>query len=82
MGRVTTAFGGTAAVAARLTHRVLGRAITAPRSHFIMPGGYQSSREVTHDAEVLRFADEAWVLAKPDLSVERMTHLLRPHGID
>ena len=47
-----------------------------------MPGGFQSSGEVTHDAEVFRFADEAWLLAKPDLAVERMTQILRPHGID
>ena len=56
--------------------------LNGAQSHFIMPGGLQSSREITHYAEVFRLADKARVLTQPDLAVERMTLLLRLHGID
>lgn len=52
------------------------------QSHFIMPGGFQSSREITHYAEVFRLADQARLLSKPDVAVERMKLLLKLHGID
>jgi hypothetical protein len=51
------------------------------QSHFIMPAGFQSSREITHYAEVFRLADQARLLAKPDLAVDRMRTLLALHGI-
>ncbi|WP_428673136.1 dihydrodipicolinate synthase family protein [Roseibium sp.] len=51
------------------------------QSHFIMPGGFQSSREITHYAEVFRLADRSRLLSKPDVAVERMALLLRLHGI-
>ncbi len=51
------------------------------QSHFIMPGGFQSSREITHYAEVLRLADAAGLLSRPDLAEERMRLLLRLHGV-
>jgi hypothetical protein len=51
------------------------------QSHFIMPGGFQSSREIAHYAEVFRLADQARLLAKPDLAIERMRTLLTLHGI-
>jgi len=51
------------------------------QSHFIMPGGFQSSREITHYAAVFRLADQARLLSKPDVAVERMTLLLKLHGI-
>ncbi|QDG75369.1 dihydrodipicolinate synthase family protein [Labrenzia sp. PHM005] len=51
------------------------------QSHFIMPGGFQSSREIVHYAEVFRLADQARLLSKPDIAVERMTLLLRLHGL-
>ncbi|WP_428529188.1 dihydrodipicolinate synthase family protein [Roseibium sp.] len=51
------------------------------QSHFIMPGGFQSSREIIHYAEVFRLADQARVLSKPDVAVERMKLLLKLHGI-
>ncbi len=51
------------------------------QSHFIMPGGFQSSREITHYAEVFRLADQARLLARPDLATERMRTLLALHGI-
>lgn len=50
--------------------------------HFIMPGGFQSSRDITHYAEVFRLADTAGLLAKPELAVHRMKVLLALHGID
>ena len=51
------------------------------QTHFIMPGGFQSSREITHYAEVFRLADQSRLLAKPDLATERMRTLLALHGI-
>ncbi|MCR9136201.1 MAG: dihydrodipicolinate synthase family protein [Alphaproteobacteria bacterium] len=56
--------------------------LNGTQSHFIMPGGFQSARDVTHYASVFRLADRARLLAQPDLAVERMTTLLRLHGID
>jgi Protein of unknown function (DUF993) len=50
--------------------------------HFIMPAGFQSSREITHYAEVFRLADQARVLIRPDLAVARMRTLLTLHGVD
>ena len=52
------------------------------QSHFIMPAGFQSSREITHYAEVFRLADQARLLTDPDLATQRMTHLLALHGLD
>ncbi|MBO6758685.1 MAG: dihydrodipicolinate synthase family protein [Roseibium sp.] len=51
------------------------------QSHFIMPGGFQSSREITHYAEVFRLADQSRLLSRPDVAEERMALLLRLHGI-
>jgi Protein of unknown function (DUF993) len=51
------------------------------QTHFIMPGGFQSSREITHYAQVFRLADQARLLAKPDLATERMRTLLALHGV-
>ncbi len=51
------------------------------QDHFIMPGGFQSSREIAHYAEVFRLADKARVLSKPDIAAQRMTLLLKLHGI-
>jgi hypothetical protein len=55
--------------------------LNGAQSHFIMPGGFQSSREITHYSEVFRLADKARLLSKPDVAVERMTLLLKLHGI-
>jgi hypothetical protein len=49
---------------------------------FVMPGGFQSSREITHYAEVYRLADRARLLSWPDLAEHRMRTLLTLHGID
>lgn len=51
------------------------------QSHFIMPAGFQSSREITHYAEVFRLADRAGILSKPDIAGERMALLLKLHGL-
>jgi hypothetical protein len=56
--------------------------LNGTQDHFVMPGGFQSSREITHYAEVFRLADRARLLARPDLATERMGLLLRLHGID
>jgi hypothetical protein len=50
--------------------------------HFIMPAGFQSSRDITHYAQVFRLADQAGLLAQPDLAEARMKMLLSLHGID
>lgn len=52
------------------------------QTHFIMPAGFQSSRDITHYAEVFRLADRAGLLTKPDLAVHRMRTLLALHGIE
>ncbi|ODT22985.1 MAG: dihydrodipicolinate synthase family protein [Kaistia sp. SCN 65-12] len=49
--------------------------------HFIMPAGFQSSRDITHYAEVFRLADQANLLADPELAVRRMRVLLQLHGV-
>ena len=49
--------------------------------HFIMPGGFQSSRDITHYAEVFRLADQAGLLRDPALAEARMKTLLALHGM-
>ncbi|MFK7791294.1 MAG: dihydrodipicolinate synthase family protein [Devosiaceae bacterium] len=56
--------------------------LNGAQSHFIMPAGLQSSREIAHYAEVYRLADKARVLAAPDLAEERMGLMLKFYGID
>jgi hypothetical protein len=51
------------------------------QAHFIMPGGFQSSRDITHYAEVYRLACAARLLTKPDLAEARMRTLLGLHGL-
>lgn len=52
------------------------------QTHFIMPAGFQSSREITHYAAIFRLADAAGLLTKPDLAVKRMKVLLALHGVE
>ena len=52
------------------------------QNHFIMPAGVQSSRDITHYAQVFRLSDQAGLLSRPDLAEARMTTLLSLHGID
>jgi hypothetical protein len=51
------------------------------QSHFVMPAGFQSSRDITHYAEVFRLANAAGLLLNPDLAESRMKALLATHGI-
>ena len=55
--------------------------LNGAQGHFIMPAGFQSSREITHYAQVYRLADQARVLSRPDLAETRMGLLLALHGI-
>ncbi|MEV6877908.1 DUF993 family protein [Amycolatopsis sp. NPDC051128] len=49
--------------------------------HFRMIAGQESARTITHLATLLRLADEAGVLADPDLAVARMRPLLQVAGV-
>ena len=51
------------------------------QAHFVMPGGFQSSRDITHYADVFRLADSARLLLDPDLARHRMQSLLAVHGV-
>lgn len=51
------------------------------QSHFIMPGGFQASRDIIHYADVFRMADRARLLTRPDLAEARMKTLLALHGV-
>ncbi|MCA0269840.1 MAG: dihydrodipicolinate synthase family protein [Bacteroidetes bacterium] len=56
--------------------------INGLQRHFLMPAGFQSSRDITHYANVFRLADQAGLLLDPDLAVSRMQLLCRLHGVD
>lgn len=56
--------------------------LNGAQSHFIMPAGFQSSRDITHYASVFRLADQAGLLSNPDLAVARMKTLCQLHGIE
>lgn len=49
---------------------------------FVMPAGFQSSRDITHYANVYRLADASGLLSQPNLAQERMRGLLQIHGIE
>lgn len=51
------------------------------QDHFSMVGGQQSARSVAHIAQLFRLADQAGVLERPDLAIERMAQWLAVHGI-
>ncbi len=55
--------------------------LNGQQTHFIMPAGFQSARDITHYADVFRLADQAGLLAQPDLACARMKTLLALHGI-
>jgi hypothetical protein len=50
--------------------------------HFIMPAGFQSSRDIVHYCSVFRLADAAGLLGDPGLAANRMRTLLSLHGVD
>ncbi|MEU0532755.1 dihydrodipicolinate synthase family protein [Amycolatopsis tolypomycina] len=51
------------------------------QDHFRMIAGQESARTITHLAMLLRLADEAGVLADPDLAEARMRPLLQVAGV-
>ncbi|MBX5137041.1 dihydrodipicolinate synthase family protein [Rhizobium lentis] len=52
------------------------------QDHFTMVGGQQSTRSLTHLAELFRLADKARVLADPELAASRMRQVLAVHGVN
>jgi len=46
------------------------------QDHFSMAGGLQSARGAAHFARVFELADACWVLANPELAVQRMKRYL------
>ncbi len=56
--------------------------LNGAQTHFIMPGGFQSSRDICHYSEVFRLADQSGLLSEPDLAVSRVTTLLNLHGVE
>ena len=51
------------------------------QDHFTMVGGMQSARGISHYADVFRLADQAGLLADPELAVTRMKTLLAVAGV-
>ena len=51
------------------------------QSHFVMLGGAQSMRSLSHLSEVFRLADKAGLLRDPDLAIERMSRLTGLYGV-
>lgn len=50
------------------------------QSHFTMVGGQHSARSLPHLCELFRLADQAGLLAAPDLAARRMALVLEGHG--
>ncbi|AEH86386.1 dihydrodipicolinate synthase family protein [Mesorhizobium opportunistum] len=50
------------------------------QDHFTMVGGMQSARGIRHYADIFRLADQAGLLADPDLAVSRMKSLCAVAG--
>ena len=51
------------------------------QDHFSMVGGMQSARGIRHYADIFRLADQAGLLADPDLAVARMKNLCAVAGV-
>ncbi|TPL92367.1 dihydrodipicolinate synthase family protein [Mesorhizobium sp. B2-3-12] len=51
------------------------------QDHFSMVGGMQSARGIRHYAEVFRLADQAGLLADPDMAIARMKSLCAVAGV-
>ena len=51
------------------------------QDHFVMVGGQQSARSLLHLAELFRLADQAGLLADPDLAAARMRSVLATQGV-
>lgn len=51
------------------------------QDHVVMVGGMQAQRSALHYADVFRLADQAGLLADPDIAAGRMAKLMALHGI-
>ena len=51
------------------------------QDHFVMVGGQQSTRSVSHLAEIFRLADKAGLLTDPGDAAARMKRVMAVHGI-
>lgn len=51
------------------------------QDHVVMIGGMQAQRSALHYADVFRLADQAGLLADPDIAAGRMAKLMALHGI-
>jgi hypothetical protein len=51
------------------------------QDHFAMVGGQQSARSALHLAELFRLADQAGLLADPDMACRRMATVMALHGV-
>jgi hypothetical protein len=47
-----------------------------------MVGGQESARSTLHLAELFRLADQAGLLANPELAIRRMKAVLAVHGLE
>src|ERR1700755_476533 len=52
------------------------------QDHFTMVGGQESARSTVHLAELFRLADQAGLLANPELATRRMKAVLATRGIE
>ena len=50
------------------------------QDHFVMVGGAQAMRPLPYFTGIFKLADQAGLLAKPELAVKRMKHLLSLYG--
>src|SRR6266567_2590768 len=52
------------------------------QDHFTMVGGQESTRSTLHLAELFRLADQAGLLANPELATQRMKTVLATRGVE
>ncbi len=60
---------------------VLMAYLNGHQDHFVMVGGQESARSISHLAELFRLADKAGLLHDPDMAASRMSRVLSVHGI-
>ncbi|WP_027550263.1 dihydrodipicolinate synthase family protein [Bradyrhizobium sp. Cp5.3] len=61
---------------------VLMAYLNGHQDHFTMVGGQESARSMLHLAELFRLADQAGLLANPELATRRMKTVLASHGLE
>ena len=52
------------------------------QKHFVMVGGQESARSLLHLADIVRLADAAGLIRDPDMAAQRLSSVLRTHGLD